>query len=93
MSDSPSTLAWQLNRSGQLDQWRSAKGSRETLDLGREGLAGSARSEMRLEQRPLELRALDIQAERELLPDPRAIAGSYGTGVHQAVRRPSLSFG
>jgi len=91
--DSPSTLARQLNRSVQLDQWRSAKGSRESLEIGREGLTGPARSEMRLEQRPLELRALDIQAERELLPDPSTIARSCGTGVHQAVRRPSLSFG
>jgi hypothetical protein len=91
--DAPSTLAGQLNRSGQLDQWRRAEGSRESLDVGREGLAGLARPEMRFEQRSFELRALDIEAERQLLPDPSTIAGSCGTGVHQAVRRPWLPFG
>jgi hypothetical protein len=91
--DSPSALAGQLNRGTQLDQWRSAKGSGESLDVGREGPTGSAHPEMRLEQRPFELRALDIQAERQLLPDPGTITGRCGTGVHHAVRRPWLPFG
>jgi hypothetical protein len=48
---------------------------------------------MRLEQRPFELRALDIEAKRQLLPHPVTIAGSCGTGLHHAVRRPWLPFG
>jgi hypothetical protein len=90
---SPSTLAGQLNRSSQLDQWRSAKGSGESLEIEREGPAGSANAEMRLEQRPFELRALDIKAKRQLLAHPVTIAGSCGTGLHHAVRRPWLPFG
>jgi hypothetical protein len=88
--DSPSALAGELDRGTQLDQWRSAKGSGESLDVGREGLTGTAHLEMGFEQRPFEFRALDIQAKRQLLPDPSTITGHCGTGVHQAVRRPWL---
>src|SRR3954453_10274148 len=90
---SPPALAGQPNRNSQLDQWRSAEGSGESLDIGREGLAGSAPAEMRLEQRPFEFRALDIEAKRQLLPHPVTITGSCRTGLHHAVRRPWLLFG
>jgi hypothetical protein len=91
--DSPSTLTWQLNRNSQLDQWRSAKGSSESLDVGREGPARSAHPEMQLEQRPFELRAFEIEAKRQLLAHPGTFTGSCGTRVHHAVRRRWLQFG